>query len=258
MSPPRRSRASRSNRRRARICGSPHQARRGRLRVRQVAGGPQAAGCESVAPSATHSQRPHGRGRRRRRADIDFARPPQAIFTLDRTATSMTLTGTAAGDKRWIEVESTKDAALAAKTKDRAFEIASYRYDAIFRPLDQLLVPKEIKPRQAGASKSDAAPRRQIAPTATRRRDQRHERRFRPAPRGADLRRPVARGAAHASTPARAGSRGARDHRSRAAARGGTPTAAGAVADRRRTTCSTGLRSGQTLGMRAWHLLAVS
>ena len=50
------------------------------------------------------------------------------------------------GDKRWIEVQSSKDTALAAKAQNRAFEVASYRYDAIFRPLDQLLVPKETNP----------------------------------------------------------------------------------------------------------------
>jgi hypothetical protein len=65
-------------------------------------------------------------------------------------------------------VQSSKDAALAQKAKDRAFEIASYRYDAIFRPLDQLLVPKEVKPRaQDGASKSGAAPRVKSAPLPT-------------------------------------------------------------------------------------------
>ena len=33
-----------------------------------------------------------------------------------------------------------------AKAQDRAFEVASYRYDAMFRPLEQLLVPKESPP----------------------------------------------------------------------------------------------------------------
>lgn len=78
-------------------------------------------------------------------ADIDFSKPTEAIFTLS-DGGAMTLIGTAAGDKRWLQVKSTKDAALAAKTQNRAFEIASYRYDSIFRPLDQLLVPKESKP----------------------------------------------------------------------------------------------------------------
>ena len=99
--------------------------------------------------------------------DLDFSQASQAIFTLEDGAV-VTLTGIAAGDKRWIEVQSSKDAALAQKAKDRAFEIASYRYDAIFRPLDQLLVPKEVKPRaQDGASKSGAAPRVKSAPLPT-------------------------------------------------------------------------------------------
>lgn len=78
-------------------------------------------------------------------SDIDFSKPTQAIFTLS-DGNVLTLTGTAIGDKRWIEIQATKDAALAAKAQNRAFELASYKYDAIFRPLDELLVPKETKP----------------------------------------------------------------------------------------------------------------
>jgi hypothetical protein len=86
--------------------------------------------------------------------DIDFSQSAQAILTLD-DGNVITLTGTAVGDKRWIEVQASKDTALAAKAQNRAFEVASYRYDAIFRPLDQLLVPKETKPRpDAGAGAS--------------------------------------------------------------------------------------------------------
>jgi hypothetical protein len=99
--------------------------------------------------------------------DIDFSQPAQAIFTLEDGAV-VTIAGVAAGDKRWVEVQSAKDAALAQKAKDRAFQIASYRYDAIFRPLDQLLVPKETKPRaDAGASKSGAASPIKSAPPPT-------------------------------------------------------------------------------------------
>jgi uncharacterized protein DUF4340 len=74
--------------------------------------------------------------------DLDFGKPTQAIYTLA-DGNVLTLTGVAAGDKHWIEVQATKDSALSAKTQGRAFEVASYRYDAIFRPLEQLLVPKE-------------------------------------------------------------------------------------------------------------------
>ena len=91
--------------------------------------------------------------------DIDFSKPSQAIFTLA-DGNVITVTGAVAGDKRWIEIQATKDAALDAKAQKRAFEVASYRYDAIFRPTEQLLVPKETKPAvpPAAASKGGAKP----------------------------------------------------------------------------------------------------
>ena len=49
----------------------------------------------------------------------------------------------------------TKDAALDTKAKGRAFAIPRYRYDAIFRPLEQLLLPK---PAPAPKSAPFAAP----------------------------------------------------------------------------------------------------
>lgn len=73
---------------------------------------------------------------------VDFSKSAQAIVT-QTEGNVITLTGTVSGDKRWIEVNAGKDAALTAKSQGRAFEVASYRYDAIFRPLEQLLVPKE-------------------------------------------------------------------------------------------------------------------
>jgi hypothetical protein len=78
-------------------------------------------------------------------SSIDFSKSSQAIFTLA-DGNVITVTGTAADDKRWIEVQSAKDATLNAKAQNRAFEVANYRFDAIFRPLEQLLVPKETKP----------------------------------------------------------------------------------------------------------------
>lgn len=93
--------------------------------------------------------------------DLDFGQSSQAIFTLE-NGDIVTLTGAAIGDKRWIEVHSAKDAALDAKAENRAFEVASYRYEAIFRPLDQLLVPKESKPADKpgapGRKKAGASP----------------------------------------------------------------------------------------------------
>jgi hypothetical protein len=75
---------------------------------------------------------------------IDFAKPDQAIFTLTE-GNVLTITGVQMADKRWIELKASKDPTLTAKAQKRAFEIASYRYDAIFKPLEQLLVPKETK-----------------------------------------------------------------------------------------------------------------
>jgi Domain of unknown function (DUF4340) len=77
--------------------------------------------------------------------DIDFSKPSMATVTLA-DGSVLTLTGTVVGDKRWIQVVAPKDASLSAKTQARAFEIAPYRYDAIFRPLEQLLVPKPAVP----------------------------------------------------------------------------------------------------------------
>ena len=90
-------------------------------------------------------------------SDIDFSKPSQAVFTLA-DGNVITVTGSAAGDKRWVEVQATKDAALNAKAQNRAFEVASYRFDAIFRPLEQLLVPKETKPAAPPPSRSRSSP----------------------------------------------------------------------------------------------------
>jgi Domain of unknown function (DUF4340) len=94
-------------------------------------------------------------------SSIDFSKSSQAIFTLA-DGNVITVTGAAADDKHWIEVQSTKDTALNAKTQNRAFEVAGYRFDAIFRPLEQLLVPKETKPATPPSPRASAAPR---APT---------------------------------------------------------------------------------------------
>jgi hypothetical protein len=100
--------------------------------------------------------------------DIDFTQSSQALFTLQ-DGNVITLTGAAVGDKRWIEAQSSKDTALTQKAQGRAFEIASYRYDAIFRPLEQLLVAKETKPpakADGSGKKTGAAPTKSSSPTA--------------------------------------------------------------------------------------------
>jgi hypothetical protein len=91
-------------------------------------------------------------------SSIDFGKSSQASFTLA-DGNVISVTGTAADDKRWIEVQSTKDAALNAKTQNRAFEVASYRFDAIFRPMEQLLVPKETKPAAAAPAAGKGGPK---------------------------------------------------------------------------------------------------
>jgi hypothetical protein len=103
--------------------------------------------------------------------DIDFSKATVATVTLS-GGNVVTLTGAAIGDKHWLQVKSSKDPALDAKTAGRAFEIAGYRFDALFRPLEQLLVPKEAPPAKkaasAAASGSDGhpSPKKQLpAPT---------------------------------------------------------------------------------------------
>jgi hypothetical protein len=93
-------------------------------------------------------------------SDIDFSKPSEAIFTLS-DGSVITVTGAPAGDKHWIQLKSSKDAALTAKTQGRAFELAGYRYDAIFRPLEQLLAPKEAPAaakKPAGATQKPPRP----------------------------------------------------------------------------------------------------
>jgi hypothetical protein len=97
---------------------------------------------------------------------IDFGKSSQAIFTLA-DGNVITVTGTAADDKRWIEVQSAKDAALNAKAQNRAFEVASYRFDAIFRPMEQLLVPKETKPATTAAPAAGKGGPRPSAPRSS-------------------------------------------------------------------------------------------
>jgi hypothetical protein len=84
---------------------------------------------------------------------IDFSSSAQAIVT-QADGNVLTLMGVAAGDKRWIQIAASKDPTLTAKTQGRAFEVANYRYDAIFRPLGQLLVPKESPPAAKKAPRS--------------------------------------------------------------------------------------------------------
>ena len=93
--------------------------------------------------------------------NVDFSKPSIVTVTLA-DGSVMTFTGTAVGEKRWIQVAAPKDAALNAKMNGRAFEIAAYRYDAIFRPLEQLLIPKP----QPSSTKSPSASMKTASPGA--------------------------------------------------------------------------------------------
>ena len=93
--------------------------------------------------------------------DIDFSKATVATVTLS-DGNVITMTGAAVGDKHWIQVKSSKDAGLDAKTAGRAFDIAGYRFDSIFRPLEQLLVPKALPP---APHKAATAPAPESTPT---------------------------------------------------------------------------------------------
>jgi hypothetical protein len=99
-------------------------------------------------------------------ADIDFSKPSSVTLALS-DGSVIALTGAAAGEKRWLQIAAPKDAALSAKTSGRAFEIPSYRYDQIFKPLEQLLVPKPAPAAKPAVSGSQAAaPGPKAAPSA--------------------------------------------------------------------------------------------
>jgi hypothetical protein len=78
-------------------------------------------------------------------ASVDFSKATGATVTLS-DGNVITMTGAVVGDKHWVQLQASKDAALNARTAGRAFEIAGYRFDGIFRPLEQLLVPKPPPP----------------------------------------------------------------------------------------------------------------
>ena len=98
--------------------------------------------------------------------DIDFAASSQVTLTLT-DGRIITLTGVASADKHWIQVKSNQDA-LTAKAGGRAFEIASYRYDAIFKPLEQLLAPLPQKPGPSKAASQEKLPTAQPAPAGSK------------------------------------------------------------------------------------------
>jgi hypothetical protein len=101
-------------------------------------------------------------------SDVDFSKATIATVTQS-DGNVLTVTGATVGDKHWIELQASKDTALDAKTAGRAFEIAAYRFDAIFRPLEQLLVPKAPPPGAAksASSSNSAGPKPAASPVPT-------------------------------------------------------------------------------------------
>ncbi len=100
-------------------------------------------------------------------SDIDFSKASVAVVTLS-DGGIVTLTGVAVGDKHWIQLKSSKDAALTSKASGRAFELTGYRYDAIFRPLEQLLAPAKQPPasKPAVSTKPPAPTKLPLTPTS--------------------------------------------------------------------------------------------
>jgi len=91
--------------------------------------------------------------------DIDFSKSAVATLTLS-NGDAITISGAANGDKHWIRLQAGKDAPFNARTTGRAFEIASYQFDAVFRPVEQLLVPKPPPP-----AKVVTAPKKKPVPS---------------------------------------------------------------------------------------------
>jgi hypothetical protein len=81
----------------------------------------------------------------------------------EKDGTTVTVTGTVVGDKHWIEIAGIKDAAFSAKSQGRAYELASYRYDGILRPIEQLLVAKEPPFEKKSDEKSKPLPSKSAA-----------------------------------------------------------------------------------------------
>jgi Domain of unknown function (DUF4340) len=102
-------------------------------------------------------------------ADIDFSKPASTVLTM-KDGSTITLTGTVIGDKHWIQINAPKDEALMGRVSGRAFQVPSYLYDGLFRPLEQLLVPKpappdkNAKPDSTAATPSKPAATKQPAP----------------------------------------------------------------------------------------------
>jgi hypothetical protein len=96
---------------------------------------------------------------------IDFSKASVATLTLS-SGNVVIITGAVIGEKHWVKVSATQDAALTAKATGRAYEISNFRYDAIFRPLEQLLEPKTpVAASPPGKLPGAKQPRARSSPT---------------------------------------------------------------------------------------------
>ncbi len=100
---------------------------------------------------------------------VDFSKATVATVALS-DGNTITITGAVVGDKHWVQLQASKDAALNARAAGRAFDIAGYRFDGIFRPLEQLLVPKAPPPaahKTAPAASPALTPTKKPVPAPT-------------------------------------------------------------------------------------------
>jgi hypothetical protein len=100
---------------------------------------------------------------------VDFSKATVTTVTLS-DGNVITMMGAVVGDKHWVQLQASKDAALNARTAGRAFEITGYRFDGIFRPLEQLLVPKAPPPaahKTAPAASPALTPTKKPVPAPT-------------------------------------------------------------------------------------------
>jgi hypothetical protein len=94
---------------------------------------------------------------------VDLSKATVATLTMT-DGNVITLSGVVVGDKHWLSLQTSKDTAVNAKTAGRAFGIASYRFDAIFRPLEQLLVPKPAPVAKTPPPATKAPPAKKLVP----------------------------------------------------------------------------------------------
>jgi hypothetical protein len=81
---------------------------------------------------------------------IDFSHASKVRITLT-DGDVLSISGAAVGEQRWLELDSAKNDALDAKLRGHAYSVPRYRFDQVFRPLEQWLQPKPSSP--AGAPK---------------------------------------------------------------------------------------------------------